>query len=105
MEGNETAATSALLVPRGAGEFSSQALSAKQRAFSVATQQGHTCAQALKLLNQRGQIEDIVRLVRVKTYPPNTVLCHEGAFESIFYMISSGDVVITKKMNFTMLNP
>src|SRR5215510_9109437 len=45
-------------------------------------------------------LEDIARLVRVKTYPPDTVLCHEGEYESVFYLISKGDVIITKKMNF-----
>src|SRR5260221_9762433 len=48
----------------------------------------------------REDLEDIVRLVRVKTYPTNTTLCHEGEFETVFYLISEGDVVITKKMNF-----
>ena len=48
----------------------------------------------------REDLEDIVRLVRINTYPPDTVLCHEGEYESIFYLISKGDVIITKKMNF-----
>lgn len=50
----------------------------------------------------REDLEDIARLVRVNTYPPDTVLCHEGEYESVFYLISKGDVVISKKMNFTV---
>ena len=33
------------------------------------------------------------------SYPPDTVLCHEGALETTFYMILSGQVRVTKVIN------
>ncbi|HLY28602.1 MAG TPA: cyclic nucleotide-binding domain-containing protein, partial [Aggregatilineales bacterium] len=38
-------------------------------------------------------------LAQIKTYPPQTSLCHEGQFEQVFYLISSGNVVITKRFD------
>ncbi len=34
-----------------------------------------------------------------RTYPVNTILCHEGAHETIFYMILRGQVRVTKLIN------
>jgi len=36
-------------------------------------------------------------LVRVHTYPPETVICQEGAYEDVFYLIVAGEVAITKQ--------
>src|SRR3990172_8426650 len=35
----------------------------------------------------------------VCSYPPNTILCKEGALESIFYVILEGEVQVTKVIN------
>src|SRR5258708_19664793 len=45
------------------------------------------------------ELEHLAGLARLQTYPPKTVLCHEGAFEEIFYLISNGSVVITKRFD------
>jgi signal transduction histidine kinase len=45
------------------------------------------------------ELEHLAGLARLETYPPHTVLCHEGAFEEIFYLISNGSVVITKRFD------
>ncbi len=49
-------------------------------------------------LNEEEQ-DQLVNLGRIKTYPPDTILCHEGAYEHIFYVISEGEVVVTKKFD------
>jgi signal transduction histidine kinase len=41
-------------------------------------------------------LQEIADLVRIKTYPPNTLICKEGAYEYVFYLIVSGEVAITK---------
>jgi signal transduction histidine kinase len=35
----------------------------------------------------------------VHTYPPNTILCQEGALERIFYIVLEGEVQVTKVIN------
>jgi signal transduction histidine kinase len=37
-------------------------------------------------------------LVRTKTYPPEILICKEGAFEDVFYLIIEGEVAITKHL-------
>jgi len=37
-------------------------------------------------------------LVRIKTYPPDILVCKEGAFEDVFYLIIEGEVAITKHL-------
>lgn len=39
---------------------------------------------------------DLAKLVRIETYPPHALICREGAYEYIFYLIVSGEVAITK---------
>ncbi len=41
-------------------------------------------------------LEELSGLVRTKTYKPNTLICKEGAFEDVFYLIVDGEVAITK---------
>ncbi len=36
---------------------------------------------------------------QIATYPPGITLCHEGAQESVFYIILTGQVQITKRFN------
>ncbi len=44
-------------------------------------------------------VKQLAGLAEIKTYPPDTILCHEGEYEQVFYLISSGNVVITKRFD------
>ncbi len=58
----------------------------------------HTLLHAFPGLHE----EEAVRIVQsgtVKTVPENTVLCHEGEFETTFYIILEGKVIVTKIIN------
>ncbi len=41
-------------------------------------------------------LHEIATLVRTQTYPPGTLICKEGAYEDVFYVIVDGEVAITK---------
>jgi len=43
-------------------------------------------------------LAELSGLVRVRTYAPNTLICKEGAYEYVFYLIVSGEVAITKHL-------
>ncbi len=43
----------------------------------------------------------LTRLVRLETYPPQTLICKEGAYEDVFYLIVAGEVAITKHFDAT----
>jgi len=45
------------------------------------------------------ELQEMASLTRINVYPPGYVLCHEGAFEEIFYIIASGEAVITKRIS------
>lgn len=42
------------------------------------------------------ELEEMAALTELRTYPAFYVLCREGAYEEIFYVIASGSAVITK---------
>ena len=44
------------------------------------------------------ELQEIAELTQLCTYPPDYVLCHEGASEDVLYIVSEGSVVISKKM-------
>jgi signal transduction histidine kinase len=44
------------------------------------------------------ELDDMAELTEFHTYPPDHVLCLEGAQEDVFYIIADGNVVISKKM-------
>ena len=44
------------------------------------------------------ELQEMADLTELCTYPPNHVLCQEGAYEEIFYIVADGSVVISKKM-------
>ena len=44
------------------------------------------------------ELQEIAVLTKLRTYPPDHILCHEGADEDVFYIIADGSVVISKKM-------
>ncbi len=43
-------------------------------------------------------IEEVADMIRVQTYPPDTLICKEGAYENEFYLIVDGEVAITKRL-------
>jgi signal transduction histidine kinase len=45
------------------------------------------------------EVEDLIANSQVKSYPQETVLCHENATEHVFYMILEGEVQVTKLVN------
>lgn len=45
------------------------------------------------------ELANVATRARIGTYPPNTVLCQEGAYEHVFYLISDGEVVVTKRFD------
>lgn len=44
-------------------------------------------------------LQELVGLVRVRTYPTGTLICKEGAYEHVFYLIVQGEVAITKHLH------
>jgi signal transduction histidine kinase len=44
------------------------------------------------------ELQEMAELTQLCTYPPEHILCHEGAYEDVFYIIAEGSVVISKKM-------
>lgn len=44
------------------------------------------------------ELQEMAALTVFSTYPPGYVLCHEGAYEDIFYIVAEGNVAISKKM-------
>ena len=48
-----------------------------------------------------GEVEELIANSKVQTYPPETILCHEDALETVFYMILEGEVEVTKVINQT----
>lgn len=45
------------------------------------------------------ELAEMSKLTKVNTYPPNHLLCQEGAHEDVFYIIAGGEAVITKKIS------
>ncbi|PJF36522.1 MAG: hypothetical protein CUN49_04955 [Candidatus Thermofonsia Clade 1 bacterium] len=45
------------------------------------------------------ELAQLAQLARQATYPPNTVLCREGAYEKVLYLICEGEVIITKRFD------
>ncbi len=45
------------------------------------------------------ELQEMAELTEFRTYPPGHVLCHEGAYEDIFYIIADGKIVVTKQMS------
>src|SRR5215207_6115674 len=52
--------------------------------------------QAFKGLEEE-ELEQMARLTQLRTYPENHILCHEGAFEDVLYIIAEGSIIITQK--------
>ena len=45
------------------------------------------------------ELQEMATLTRLNTYPPEWVLCQEGAYEDVFYIIADGNAVISKKIS------
>ncbi len=45
------------------------------------------------------ELQEMATLTQLCTYPPDHILCHEGVFEDVFYIIADGNAVITKKIS------
>ncbi len=44
------------------------------------------------------ELQEMAVLTEIKTYPQGHVLCHEGEFEDVFYIIAEGNAAISKKI-------
>jgi len=44
------------------------------------------------------ELREMADLTEIQTYPPGHVLCQEGAYEDVFYIVAEGNVIITKKI-------
>jgi len=52
---------------------------------------------ALKELGE-DELQEIAALTEFHTYPPDHVLCHEGEYEDVFYIVADGSVAVSMKM-------
>lgn len=44
------------------------------------------------------ELQEMATLTELCTYPPGHILCHEGAYEDMFYILADGSVVVSKNM-------
>ena len=44
------------------------------------------------------ELEEMAALTAFRTYPPNHVLCQEGAYQHVLYIIADGRIVISQKV-------
>ncbi len=45
------------------------------------------------------ELREMSDLTEIRTYPPGYVLCREGAYEDIFYIVADGNITISKRMS------
>ena len=45
------------------------------------------------------ELHEMASRTRIATYPPEHILCHEGAYEEVFYIVAEGNAEITKQIN------
>ena len=45
------------------------------------------------------ELQDIAALTEFRTYPPDYILCHEGAYEDLFFIVADGSIVVSKKID------
>ncbi|MBM4423316.1 MAG: cyclic nucleotide-binding domain-containing protein [Chloroflexi bacterium] len=45
------------------------------------------------------ELSDLAKLTHLTSYPEGHILCREGAFEEVFYIVADGQAVITKKIS------
>lgn len=44
------------------------------------------------------ELEEVAALTEFRTYPPNHVLCQEGAYQDVLYIIADGRIIISQKV-------
>ncbi|HSL31474.1 MAG TPA: ATP-binding protein [Anaerolineales bacterium] len=44
------------------------------------------------------ELAEVAALTELHTYPPNHVLCHEGAYEDVLYIVADGRIVVSQKI-------
>ena len=47
----------------------------------------------------KDELQEMATLSQFRAYPPDYMLCHEGEYEDIFYIVADGNVIITQKMS------
>ncbi len=47
----------------------------------------------------KDELQEMANLSQFRAYPPDYMLCHEGEYEDIFYIVADGNVIITQKMS------
>ena len=45
------------------------------------------------------ELQEMANATRLRTYPPQHTLCHEGVYEDVFYIIADGNAVICKNIS------
>ena len=45
------------------------------------------------------ELQEIAALTELCTYPSGHILCHQGAYEDIFYVVADGSSIVTQKMS------
>ncbi|MEK7440139.1 MAG: ATP-binding protein [Chloroflexota bacterium] len=45
------------------------------------------------------ELQEMATVTHLSAYPPDHVLCHEGAYEDIFYILADGNAVTTKHIS------
>jgi len=50
---------------------------------------------------RENEADEMIAVSKICSYPPQTILCHDGAVESKFYIILDGEVEVTKVINET----
>jgi len=58
----------------------------------------HLLAQAFAGVSE-AELEELAALARVNSYPAGYLLCREGSYEDIFYILAAGGAVITKTIS------
>lgn len=48
---------------------------------------------------EEDELLDMAAVTNICTYPAQHILCHEGAYEDLFYIIADGNAVITKNIS------
>jgi signal transduction histidine kinase len=44
------------------------------------------------------ELQEVANLTELHTYPPDYILCHEGAYEDVLYIVAEGNIVISKQI-------
>ena len=48
---------------------------------------------------EEDELREMAKLSRFCSYPAGHVLCHEGTYEDVFYIVAEGSVLISQKMS------